>query len=336
MNDHDDVRGIEKSRPLILPGWGLSSAEIAVAVGLGNLAMLPPAAELIAPNEKYYADHLSASRHIVTLLWDQTRRGLPGGFRDSSRRLESRLYEAMARLTRAEAAVMQAECIRVRPTHADLDVAKALVESHVQSLNHAEEQIGGAAGLLDEITADNAADARGRGDAKEQPKEKEPAKSLAEDALEQVKLLLSTIKAIVELLAPKKKQDDIAQLIQNLAKAVVSGTQAAIVGAVSALLAAIDSDAEAKDVVIIPGKDGEVTIWFRVRKGCLLIFDWVVDDDYVFVKKTGKGATPTFATGKPAKALEKAVQEALEKKLKESTPPSTPPTTPPSTPKKYF
>jgi hypothetical protein len=58
----------------------------------------------------------------------------------------------------------------------------------------------------------------------------------------------------------------------------------------------------------------------------LLIFDWAVDDDYVFVRKTGKGAIPAFATGKSAEALKKKVQELLEKQLD----------TPAPSPKKYF
>ena len=56
-----------------------------------------------------------------------------------------------------------------------------------------------------------------------------------------------------------------------------------------------------------------------MRKGCLFFFDWAVDDDYLFVRKTGKGAVPAIATGKSAKALEKAVQEKLAKELDKSS-----------------
>jgi pyruvate/2-oxoglutarate dehydrogenase complex dihydrolipoamide acyltransferase (E2) component len=139
--------------------------------------------------------------------------------------------------------------------------------------------------------------------------------SLAEDALRQLRLLLKTIQDIVEALVPKKKHDDIAALIQNLAKLVASGTEAAIAGAIAALVEAVDSDASAKDIICVPGPNGEVTIWFRVRKGCLILFDFLVSDDYVYIHKTAKGATPTFATGESAKEIRKKVQEKLTKEL---------------------
>jgi hypothetical protein len=306
-----------KPNSLLLPRWGFDWGELA-AVATG-LELLPPAAELIAAGGRYYADHLSASRHIVTLLWDHTRRELASGFRDPDRRIESRLYEVMARLTRAEAAIMQAECVRIRPLHGNRDAAHALLDAQIQSLQDSVDQVSGAVDLLDGIWGDQTIEISDRDQPKEATKEKEPATSLAQDALEQVKLLLKTIQDIVDALAPKKKHDDIADLIQKLAKLIANGTRAAIAGAIAALVEAIDSDASAKDIILIPGKDGEVTIWFRVRKGCLFFFDWAVDDDYVFVRKTGKGAVPAIATGKSAKALEKAVQEKLAKELDKSS-----------------
>jgi hypothetical protein len=90
-------------RSLFLRQSGFSWNEIAASVALSGMEILTPAAELVAPDGLYHADHLSASRHIVTVLWDHTRRQLPGGFSDVDRRLESRLYEAMARLAKRPA-----------------------------------------------------------------------------------------------------------------------------------------------------------------------------------------------------------------------------------------
>ena len=328
--------GSRRGKSLFLRQWGFSWGEIAASVALHGTEMLPPAAELLAPPDTYYADHLSASRHILTLLWSHTRRGLPGGFLDPDRILEPRLYDAMARLTSVEAAIMQAECLRVRPLHADRETAGALVDRHLKLLQDAADGVGGAAELLHDVVEEVGDTPTSRDGATATDKEREPAVSLAEDALRQLRLLLKTIQDIVEALVPRKKRDDIAALIQNLARLIASGTEAAIAGAIAALVEAVDSDASAKDIICVPGPNGEVTIWFRVRKGCLVVLDWLVSDDYVYIHKTAKGATPTFATGKSAEAIKKKVQEKLEKELEGGggtgaapTPPAPKPEAPP-------
>jgi hypothetical protein len=206
------------------------------------------------------------------------------------------------------------------------------VDRQLSALESAADGAGKAVELVGdivELVADTPLSRDGGG-----AKEKEPAVGLAQDALNQIKLLLTTIQEIVQALAPKEKRDNIATLIQTLAGLLASGTEAAIAGAIAALVEAIDSGATAKDIICVPGPNGEVTIWFRVRKGCLILFDFLVDDDYVYIHKTAKGTTPTFSTGESAEKIKKKVQEKLEKEL-EGAPASPRPVTPapaPATP----
>jgi hypothetical protein len=330
--------------------------ELVAQVRLGAVNVLPPLASLTPPDGRYVTDHLSATRAMVALVASHTRRGGPadmGGGKAVAVRLEAALIQLARAETAAQDAafcLLDRRLATVEAAKAFVDARVGALHAAAHHLARAHAQLADAISLVDGYgladdggegadeggsladdsgggggpqPADGGAGAKqpsgtAEGKEKEKPKDEKPAaKTAVADALAQTEATIDTINAIVAKLAPPDKKDQLADLVAAVAKAIVKGAKDALISALTALLKAIDSDAKPEDI-IVDGKadDGYALVYFRVRKGCLLVLDWAVSDDHVFVHKIGKTGEYSFVTGDPAKALGKAAEEELVKRLR--------------------
>ena len=314
------------------PGWGFTWDELRPHAAIHGVPPMPPAATLYAPHGVYMADHLTASRNIVALLLAHTRSRRPAGLpvRAGARDVEGYLYGATVQLARAEAAALDAAFWLITPDLADRRAARRFVERRIGALQAVQEHLEEANGMLADAVdragnADPAATGTRAGDegtpgkpaAAAQPDAAakpganiKPAAAdaaggaaLAKDAINQVSELYDAVDALVKKLVPDKEKDDLSALIAKVAGLILSGGKAALLAALTELIEELEVDARPEDIHIKRGADGAIMVFFRVRKGCLFIFDWAVEDDYIFIRKGGRTGEWEWATGETAKGL---------------------------------
>jgi hypothetical protein len=300
--------------------WGFDWNDLVPVIRATAINTLPPVSTLMVCEGRYVADHISASRHLVAALWRSARGNGPIQVSPGSRRFEHLTYAASVHLARAEAAAQDASFWMIKAELRDDRAAQEFYRQKLEAIKGVSGELERAMGTLGQLDglADEAPTRGGlRGDSpgpvlrddapKPKPTDGATGGDLVKDALNQVGQVLDGIKELVKKFDKPQKEGEITELIKAVASAIVGGGKAALVAAVSALLKSLDSDATPEDVDIERGPDGTVTIYFRVRKGCLIFLDWAVSDDYVFVQKGGKNGTYKFKTGKSAKEeLEKA------------------------------
>ena len=124
-------------------------------------------------------------------------------------------------------------------------------------------------------------------------------------------MILESILRLIRLLGGDTPEDDddeldvLTEAVTGLARALGAGTQAAIVGAIGDVIAAIADTASATpediDVNVDP-QTGETTIYFRIEYSCLFVFDFLLDDDFVWIRKNSRTGAFTFSTGESAQS----------------------------------